>query len=149
MPKKWINLILSSVVFIVWMIIFYRFIFGEGETVDVNTDIPVTNKRNVLFRETLYDSLPKSNPFNNPYNFRKPVPAPNITERIPRPAYFPQTRLLGILTDEHGKLAIIEFENGQTRFMRQGDMFMEIKILLIAEHEIEVIFGKERKVIGF
>lgn len=143
MPKKWINLILSSAIFIIWIVIFYRLFFSDTQMETEMIDTPGGHTTAVI-SISKYDSLSKSDPFKNPYNnFRKKViqPRPRIQQKMRQPL---SIKVLGILADEKGKLAIIELGNGESRFVREGEQVDDMKILKILDDEIEVLYEKQK-----
>ncbi len=149
MPKKWINVVLSSAVFIIWIVVFYKFFFAQ----DNHDNLDKLTGKEALFnpvkKKANYADKKHRDPFQNPFNFRqktKPKTKPKpIQQKRVKPL---NIKLSGILTDERGKLAIIEFESGETHFMRVGDEVQGVKVAIIYDDEIEVVFEKRKIKVG-
>jgi len=145
MPKKWINLVLSTAVIIIWIVIFYKFFFAQDNQENFDD---FSEKKTLVHRVSNkmdYADKKQGDPFKNPFNTKRKII--EKTKQKPRPKQhlkMPNIKLLGILTDERGKLAIIEFVDGSTQFIRIGDTVQDIKVNKIEENEIEVEFEKQK-----
>ncbi len=149
MPKKWINLTLSTAVFIIWIVIFYKYFLSENNEGNISGFTEKEAVVEAVGKKVGYEIKNLHDPFQNPFNFkqklaRKVQPNPELKTQA-KPL---NIKLLGILTDERGKLAIIELTGGNTRFVRVGEKVQGIKVVKIMSNEIEVLFDKRKIKVG-
>jgi len=146
--KKTLNFLLLSIAFTIWIVVFLKIILPDNpDESDISTQPVRKEKTQSKKIADVYDPKVQNDPFITPFNKKHPVirqktpppPKREVLETLP-----PQIRLLGIVKDERGKLAIIQFEDGTTKFMRENEEVENIKIIQILEREVEYQFEKRK-----
>jgi hypothetical protein len=149
MPKKWINLILSTAVFIIWIVIFYKYFLTENNDDNISGFREKEAVHKTVGKKIGYETKAVHDPFQNPFNFRQKPIINRASEKASKKQVKPlNIKLLGILTDERGRLAIIEFESGATLFIRVGEQVQGIKVIKILDNEIEVLYENRKIKVG-
>lgn len=144
MQKKYLNLLLITIAFIIWMVIFYQMVLNDNNDQD-NFTISAPNSAIVAEKKELtnleqYISKNSVDPFITPFNYS--VPKPKITNQKsqPRAKSIPKLQLLGILTDKDGPMAIVGFPDNTIQFVREKQKIEEFIIKKISMDAIEYIY---------
>jgi len=141
MPKKYLNFLLISVAFVVWMVIFYQFVFVDNNDEDYTV---LENQKSVqvlnsIKKENIDQYLLKAivDPFITPFNYSTPKPKVTKSKSPPKPQNVPKLQLLGILSDKEGPMAIIGFPNNSIQFVREKQKIDKFTIMTISENTVK------------
>lgn len=151
MNKKTINLILITISFIIWMSVFYKIISADGDDNDNISSVPV--KMEIIKPDSVqsvYALNLQKDPFKTPYNSKqkkKRQPLKTKVKKTPKEKP-PQLKLLGILSDSEGKLAIIKFPDSTIRFVREKEKYDKIEIIKIHKNKVEFRFAGLKQTIS-
>ena len=146
--KKTLNFLLLTIAFTIWMVVFLKIILPDNPEDEISdTKSTRSDKSHIKTTTELYDPKIQKDPFSTPFNKKQKVvklqPSPQPKREVQQtPA--PQLRLLGIVSDDRGRMAIIQFQDGTTKFMREKDEAEHIKITLILEREVEFQFENRK-----
>ncbi len=147
MPKKYLNPILITCGFVIWMFIFYRIIFEENND-NVYSIEQVDSKQNtgkgLIKKAEMYPAGKLNDPFITPYNYSPPkqkVIKPKIQKKAQN---LPRLNLLGILSDQEGPMAIIGFPDNSIQFVREKQKIENITIDKIDSSIVYFSVGKIR-----
>ena len=136
MPKKYLNLLLISIAFSIWMVIFYQLVFDENNDDEDYSNLNNQNSVQVIkeeHKENIEKYLAKTNvdPFITPFNYATSKPKIEKTRTPAKDQNIRRLQLLGILSDKEGPMAIIGFPDNSIQFVREKqkiDKFIITKI---------------------
>lgn len=145
--KKKMNLLLISIAFALWMVIFFKFILdtnNEDESIIPTTNRNIVEKEEKSTADSTYANMSLKDPFVTPFN-KKKKPKPKktiqkINKDVPRP---PKLELLGILNDQNRSIALVKFPDRSVHFVKKSQEIGNVKIIEINANNIDYKFGKD------
>jgi len=139
----------------IWLHNGYRFFKGVKQADEPtkfrleasDTKLPESADRPLLHEWT--DEAKHRDPFKNWLVIAKPKPPRRKPARVERkkPVQVPAIRLLGLIEDRNGRLAVLENANRQTAFAGPGDEFDGIKILTVDSIEVSCEYEENKFVL--
>ena len=152
MLRKRINIILLTVAFFVWMIIFYNIVFSDNEK-DRLTEKYVKSEFKNNKEDTLGVNYPlerQKDPFITPFNHRPFRPElANKSEKKVTKDESPKLYVLGIMKDRQGSMAIIGFPDEIVHFVKEKQKINDIEIVRINNKKVLFKFKKKLHTITF
>ncbi len=148
MPKKYLNLILITIGFVIWMFIFYRIVFEDNSDNEYSmeqVDSKQNTGKNSFIKAEMYPGDELSDPFITPYNYSPPKPKVIKVKKEKKPQNLPRLSLLGILSDQEGPMAIIGFPDNTIQFVREKQKLENITIDKIDSSIVFYRIGKTRQ----
>ncbi len=153
--KSHLKVILILVALSIWLHNGYRFFKGVKQADEPtkfrleasDTNLPESAASPLLHEWT--DEAKHRDPFKNwlvTANPQPPKRKPVIVERK-QPPQLPAVRLLGLIEDKNGRMAVLENANRQTAFARPGDEFDGLKILTVDSIEVSCEYEKNKFVL--
>lgn len=139
LEKKFINFFLITVATIIWLVVFFKIISPDNgyendthyQTLEKAYKIKADSADVLQNRYTV-----QKNPFITPYNNRKKPKKNTVRPKKKEEIIVPQLSLLGIMMDSKSKLATIKLPDGSIRFVREGQIINNIKILHIGQNKL-------------
>lgn len=148
MQKKYVNLILITIGFVVWMFIFYRIVFEDENDVEYSVE-QVDSKQNSGYNINKnvekYQVVKTNDPFITPFNYSQPKPKVINQNNENKSQSIPKLSLLGILSDHEGPMAIVGFPDNSIRFVREKEKIENFKIDKIGSNVVYYQIGNSRQ----
>ncbi len=142
--KKYLNIILVTAAFCLWVVIFYKIVWQDEE--QESGPVNYKQSRNLNLQTTSNDSLypedRQKDPFRNRFNYpppKKKITSNKIRREIPKKDP-PRMTLLGIISDPRGAIAMISFPDNSVKFLRVNDKFSDIELVEINSKEVAFKF---------
>lgn len=156
--KSWLVYLLALTALVVWGYNGYHFILGIRQSDDpglpsVSTWQPASTSGDSMQSAALFVyQANHRDPFQEWLSppKKKIVPRQPVNKKAVKKAEIPrpQIRLIGILRDAAGPLAVLQTENRQTCFCHEQDKIDGVTLVKIDSNWVECWFGKERFRIG-
>ena len=145
--RKKINLFLITIAFIIWMVIFYKFILGSNEENHANIldhEQDFVEKKAQIVSDSIYAPHRLRDLFITPFNKKNEVKKKKNAQKnnkvIPQP---PKLELLGILNDQNRAIALLKFPDKSVLFVKISQKIGKIRIVDINDNSIKYTFGND------
>jgi Tfp pilus assembly protein PilP len=146
--NKYLNLALVTIAAFIWFYVFFRIILPEN-----NEEKPLNDLKKTQLLDSKgdtkiipYGEAKLKDPFRTLYNTKRQKKQENKPKRRKYEERYrpPDIRLLGIISDNLGKMAIIQLPDNQTYFVRNNDIIQGVKIISISKKELIYIYEKRK-----
>jgi len=146
MSRKKINLVLLTVAFLVWLLVFYKLIAGKNEDDNSSRSEKITAhiEINPSDSTTAYPADKENDPFITPYNYTS-VRENNVHTviQLAEVKHFPDLNLVGIIYDNKKAMAILGLPDNTVRFVQARQIIDNIEVLQIEKNKVVLKFGDQ------